>query len=87
MNIKQQYQRLIEIGATPLDVAQIARSRNLDPVEVTRLIRSLFALKFKEAEEIGMQAMSRTGLNEYQEKYLLPVLEQLKHDNFSPKEE
>ncbi|WP_156039519.1 hypothetical protein [Deinococcus marmoris] len=78
---EREYHRLVEVGATPLDVAQVAHSHGMGVVEIMRLVRSLFQLEFAQAKDIGVQAVHGMGLSEYQEKYLLPLLEELEHQD------
>lgn len=79
---EHEYQRLVEAGAGPLDVAQVAHSKGMSVIEIMRLIRPLFGLRFIQAEEIAVQAVHGMGLSEYQKKYLLPLLDELEHKDF-----
>jgi len=76
------YVKLAEQGASPLDVALTLRARDVGLTETITVLRRVFPLAFVNAKDVATQAFYGMGLAEYQETYIVPLLEELEREGF-----
>lgn len=78
---------LVAQGATPHDLAEIASARDLSKITTIRVLMSSFGLSLVEAKELTTRSFYDMSLGEYQEKYLLPVFDELEREGFFEEEQ
>ncbi|WP_189064352.1 hypothetical protein [Deinococcus seoulensis] len=76
----EQFQGMKAQGADPLEVARAARAQGAGPVEIIRLLRSLFELPFAEAKELATRVVFGLTLDQYQQRFIAPLLEELERE-------
>ncbi|WP_058974678.1 hypothetical protein [Deinococcus grandis] len=76
----EQFQGMKAQGADPLEVARAAQAQGAGPIEIIRLLRSLFELPFVEAKDLATRAVYGLTLDQYQQEFIVPFLEELERE-------